>query len=809
MLIAEIIVSINNANVDKPFSYAVPDEFKDRALRGMRAVVPFGRGNKPVEGFIVDVKDADTQERDIIYKNILDIPDKVPLFNEDLMLLAKWLQEKYYSTLTECIKCILPTGISIKTETLYSLNPVINMDLNENEQKIVEFIMDNSPVSSKMLTDNIKGITSSQIAAMSKKGILVKSETTKGKSFIQYEKQVRLSSDYSSVVKLPGKDTKQGKIITYLEEHGQSSVKKIKEKLEITDSPVNTLVEKGIAVFEMVEIRRRVMESIKAEASGGLSLTDEQRQAVDTILKMSLSEVKKPVLLQGVTGSGKTEVYLQAIEAAIKEGKEAIVLVPEISLTPQTVSRFKDRFGEKVSVTHSRMSMAERYDQWKNAMEGRISIMIGPRSAIFAPFKNLGIIVIDEEHENTYKSETTPKYDARLTAVKRAELTNSVVVMGSATPSIESYYMSLNNEYTLAEMDKRINLTMPAVDIVDMRIELENGNRSIFSLGLMESIRENLENNMQTILFLNRRGHSTYVSCRQCGFVVKCDDCNINYTYHMNSNNLICHYCGKITKAPTNCPQCGSKYIKYFGAGTQKVVEETEKMFPEAGVLRMDMDTTSGKGGHENILSQFKSGKANILVGTQMIAKGLDFPKVTLVGVIAADLSLHTGDYRSAENTFQLLTQVSGRSGRASHMGKVIIQTYNPEHYAIQFSAQSDYKNFYEHEIALRRQMNYPPYSHVFNILFTGEGEKKVISSLFKLCDIMEIYNKNNDFERLGPAPAVISKIRNRYRWKLLVKAQDETRLKNYVLFCVEKLKIAENMTDVNISLTIDPAVTL
>jgi len=807
MLIAEIIVSINNANVDKPFSYAVTDEFRQRASRGMRAVVPFGRGNKPVEGFIVDVKEEEARE-DIVYKNILSIPDKAPLFNEDLMLLAKWMQDKYYSTLTECIKCILPAGISMKTETLYNLSTVIDIDLSEIEQRIVEFMMDNSPADSKAIMGNIKGISASHISNMSKKGILVKSETTRGKSFIQYEKQIRLKADYFALPKLPKRDTKQGQIISYLEDHGQTALKKIRADLNITDSPINSLAEKGIAEFEVVEIRRKVMESVLAEGSGGLYLTDEQAGALNIILEMQQSENKKPVLIQGVTGSGKTEVYLQAIEAVLKSGKEAIVLVPEISLTPQTVSRFKDRFGERVSVTHSRMSMAERYDQWKNAMEGRISIMIGPRSAIFAPFKNLGIIVIDEEHENTYKSETTPKYDAKLTAIKRAELTNSVVVMGSATPSIESYYSALNNEYILAEMNKRINLTMPAVDIIDMRVELENGNRSIFSVELMEAVRENLERGMQTILFLNRRGHSTYVSCRQCGFVVKCEDCNINYTYHMNGNSLVCHYCGKTVKVPTNCPQCGSKYIKYFGAGTQKIVEEIEKLFPEAVVLRMDMDTTSQKGGHENILSQFKSGRADILVGTQMIAKGLDFPKVTLVGVVAADLSLHTGDYRSAENTFQLLTQVSGRSGRANHAGKVIIQTYNPEHYAIQFSANSDYKNFYELEIALRRQMNYPPYSHVFSILFTGEGEKKVISSLFKLCDIMGKYNKNDDFELIGPAPAVISKIRNRYRWKLLVKAEDETRLKNYVLYCVEKLKIAENMSDINISLTIDPAVT-
>jgi len=807
-LIANIIVSINNPNVDKPFSYVVPEELAERALPGTRVLVPFGRGNKPVEGFIVDiVGEADENVDCTKLKSIIRLPDKTPLCSEDLMLLAKWMQNKYYSTLSECIKCILPTGISIKTETVYYLNPVIEADLTEAEEKIVSYAMKNTTVKKTDLI-NEAGVSSKNVESLIRKGILIKDNLTNSKNFVRYEQHMVLE-DISPGTKLPSEKTKQGLIIKYLRENGRVSTKKIKEDLKITDSPISSLVKKGIARYESVEVRR---ESVLGESFKELSeapaliLTQEQKEALNIIEEMSFKEDKKPILLHGVTGSGKTEVYLKSIEEALKKGKDAIVLVPEISLTPQTVGRFKSRFGERVGVTHSRMSLPERYDMWKNAAEGKVSIMIGPRSALFAPFKNLGIIIIDEEHEHTYKSDTTPKYDARAAAIERARLTNSLIVMGSATPSIESYYKALNIEYVMARMKNRVNLSLPTIDIIDMRQELENGNRSMFSIELMEAITDNLNKNLQTILFLNRRGHSTFVSCRACGFVVKCDECSINFTYHTYDDSLVCHYCAAKVKAPKNCPQCGSKYIKYFGAGTQKVEDELNKMFPAARVLRMDMDTTRQKGGHEKILGDFKNERAQILVGTQMIAKGLDFPKVTLVGVVAADLSLHTGDYRSAENTFQLLTQVSGRSGRADYSGRVIIQTYNPEHYAIMHAKTGDYEGFYEFEIALRRQMNYPPFTHIFDILLTGESEKKIILVLQKFYDILSMYNKNDDFELIGPSPAVISKIRKRYRWRLSVKAVDEEALKDLVLHGINELKKAENISDINISLTMDPA---
>ena len=806
MTIADIIVSINHTNVDKPFSYIIPEQFIEHTQPGMRVVVPFGKSNKPIEGFVIDIRELSPEEGDVSQlKSIIRLPDKTPLFGKDLMLLAKWMQNKYYSTLTECIKCILPTGISIKTETVYYLNPVIDTELSESEEKIVDYALKNSPVSKSEFLIKA-GARSKNVDALIRRGVLIKENLVSAKDFVRYERRVVLE-EVSGDIKMPSEKTKQGMIIKYLHEHGSLSVKKLKEDLGITDSPINSLVSKKIVRYENIEVRRESAVGAKFSEpnANALTLNGEQELALDIILNSGENgENKKPILLHGVTGSGKTEVYLRAISEIMKDGKEAIVLVPEISLTPQTVGRFKDRFGERVGVTHSRMSIAERYDMWKNAAEGKISIMIGPRSALFAPFKNLGIIIIDEEHEHTYKSDTTPKYDARKTAIKRAELTDSLVVLGSATPSIESYSKALSGEYRMAVMKNRVNKSMPHIDIIDMRQELEEGNRSMFSRELLNAIEKNLNDGLQTILFLNRRGHSTFVSCRQCGFVVKCDECSINFTYHTYNESLICHYCGVKERNPKNCPQCGSKYIKYFGVGTQKVEDELNKLFGGAHILRMDMDTTRQKGGHEKILSEFKSGKAQILVGTQMIAKGLDFPKVTLVGVIAADLSLNTGDFRSAERTFQLLTQVSGRSGRADYDGQVIIQTYNPEHYAIMHSQTGDYESFYEQEIALRRQMDYPPFTHIFEILFTGEYEKNLILALQELCGIL--YNRGNDsFEIIGPSPAMISKIRSRYRWRLIVKAEDEELLKNLVLDCVDELKKTRNMSDINISLTIDP----
>ncbi len=671
-------------------------------------------------------------------KCIVSIMDKYPVFSENIIMLAKFMREKYYATLSECLRCIMPSVV---------------------KDKVLRYVYLN-----------------------------------------------RKKEDFDALFdKCISRNNLQSRVLSFLSEFDGASVNDIKMILDINSAPIKALEKKGLIQIFDREIKRDVLDFSYVKSTKPFIPTDEQKEAIDFLKNKLYEKEKKPVLIYGVTGSGKTEIYLQIINEVLKNGKQAIVLVPEISLTPQTVNRFISRFGKRVSFTHSRLSIGERFDQWKKAREGEISIMIGPRSAVFTPFSNLGVIIIDEEHEHTYKSETTPKYDAREIAREIGRINGSLIVFGSATPDISTYYRAKTGEFDLITIKNRVNKSFPEVSVIDMRKELENGNKSVFSDALLNAIEDNLLNRRQTILFLNRRGYSTFVSCRKCGYVMECKDCNVNFTYHLNGDRLVCHYCGKTVQNPKNCPQCGSQYIKYFGAGTQKIEEETKRLFPEARVLRMDMDTTSGKHGHENILKKFATGEADILIGTQMIAKGLDFPNVSVVGVIAADMSLNSGDFKCAENTFQMLTQVSGRAGRSALKGKVFIQTYKPEHYSIEFAKNNDYVSFYDYEISVRKQMMYPPFTSIFFVMFTGEDEKKIIKALYKLLDIMLKFNKKNQFEHIGPAPAVISKIKNQYRWKIIVKGVIEKNLKNYVLYCLDRLKECYDLSGININITLNP----
>jgi primosomal protein N' (replication factor Y) len=549
-----------------------------------------------------------------------------------------------------------------------------------------------------------------------------------------------------------------------------------------------------------------------------VQLTDEQRYAVDQITAVLSVKKSAVFLLHGVTGSGKTEVYLHAISLVLAQKKQAIVLVPEIALTPQTVNLFTARFGNAVAVTHSRLTAGERFAIWKQALTGAVSLVIGPRSAVFAPFDRLGLIVIDEEHEHTYHSEQSPKYDTRAVAVKRAELAGAVVVMGSATPSMESYLQAVEPgaqglhspdpgvTYTLLRLPHRINLTFPEVHIIDMRKEFVRGNTSLFARDFADALKETLDAGKQAILFLNRRGYSTFVSCRWCGEVLSCDQCRVNYTYHANTASLLCHYCGRGLPLPEKCPSCSSVHLRRFGVGTQQVETEVVRLFPGTATLRMDMDTTKGKFGHADILAAFRRGVAQVLIGTQMVAKGLDFPNVSVVGIMAADAALHMGDFSSAETAYQLITQVSGRAGRAETDGTVYIQTYNPEHYSVKFAENTNYEKFYEHEIAVREQMNYPPFSHFFHVLFTGKNEKEVITSLHVLADLMNKYNRKGFFTLYGPAPAFVSKVKDNFRHKLIAKGCDEELLKKFGFYCLGKLKEAGvDLRGITVSVTVDP----
>ena len=501
-------------------------------------------------------------------------------------------------------------------------------------------------------------------------------------------------------------------------------------------------------------------------------MTDEQKVAFDKIAKAIDEKKYEQFLLYGITGSGKTEVYLQLINKVIQEGKSAIVLVPEISLTPQMLDRFISRFGkEQIAVLHSKLSIGERHDEWERIKQGKARIVIGARSAIFAPVKNLGIIIIDEEHDSSYKSESSPKYNAKEVANKISREENIPLLLGSATPDLRTFYNSNNGKIVLLKLTKRANNSnLPKVEIVDLKQELANGNRSMLSFDLYQSIEQNLKDKLQTILFLNRRGYSTFIMCRNCGYTVNCKNCNISMTYHSYQNKLKCHYCGYEEKVVKNCPECGSDKIRYFGTGTQKLEQEIHKQFPGAKTIRMDVDTVTKKNSHEEILNKFKNEDIDILIGTQMVVKGHHFPKVTLVGVIAADSSLNIDDYRATERTFQILTQVAGRAGRENLPGKVIIQSYNPENFSIQNAQKQNYEKFYETEIALRKQLKYPPFCDIIIIGFNSTNEeeiKKVSKTAYEF--ILENLNEE-EFKIFKPMPSPIDKIQNKFRWRIIIK---------------------------------------
>ena len=544
-------------------------------------------------------------------------------------------------------------------------------------------------------------------------------------------------------------------------------------ELGVAASVVKKLEEQGILHIEYDEVQRNSLNTEDIQKEEPLPLTAEQESAVQCILEEWKSAQPRPVLLEGVTGSGKTQVYMKLIEETLNRGEQAIVLIPEIALTYQTVRRFYARFGEKVSVINSRQSQGERYDQFKRARKGEVQVMVGPRSALFTPFSRLGLIVIDEEHEPSYKSENSPRYHARETAVKRAELEHARVVLGSATPSLEAYSRAVSDEYVLVKLKARYGeRPMPKVSIVDLREELKAGNRSILSRELRGGIERRLESREQIMLFLNRRGYAGFVSCRSCGHVMKCPHCDVSLSEH-NNGRLICHYCGYETKKPQVCPECGSPYIGGFKAGTQQIEKVVQDTFPGVRTLRMDFDTTRNKGSYEKILASFAAHEADVLIGTQMIVKGHDFPEVTLVGVIAADLSLNADDYRCGERTFQLLCQAVGRCGRGKKPGEAVIQTYHPDHYSIQAAAVQDYEAFYEEEMSYRELMDYPPAAHMMAVLGACPEEEFLIQAMHYLQLYINRIYKKKDLHVIGPAYASVGKVKDIYRQVIYLKHED------------------------------------
>ena len=735
-----VIVDLPVKQVNKEFTYHVPEEFRDSAYLGRKVIVPFG--NQKIDGYIIAEKD----KAEIETKDILKIADDIEYFSQELLQVAQWMAEYYQCYLITAIKAVIPSG-----------------DLNIKTKRVVEL-------------------------AQSKQDTEEKVEQLKNKA------------------------PKQAEVLNYLVEHrGNLITTELAEKVNTSSGTIRRLADKGLVVYEKKEVKRNPYKNLDFDKTNKLDLTAEQQQALNSIMESVNNNSSQTFLLKGVTGSGKTEVYLQAIAEILEQGQGAIVLVPEISLTPQTIARFKGRFQNQVAVLHSQLSAGERFDEWRRLKNGEAKIVIGARSAIFAPISDLGLIIIDEEHETTYKQDDHPKYHAREVAVYRAGLNQAVTVLGTATPSLEAYYRTQNDKenYQLLELHNRIDdRPMPEVEVVDMREELNRGNRKMFSELLQEEITTRLEEGEQCIVFLNRRGFSTFVQCRKCGYVMRCDSCDVSLTYHSNPPLLHCHYCDHKEKVPDNCPECGSKYIKYFGVGTQKVEEQLNELFPEANIKRMDVDTTRKKGAYRRILSDFKDHKIDILVGTQMVAKGHDFPNVTLVGVVTADTALNFPDFRSSERTFQLLTQVAGRTGRGDKGGEVVVQSYTPEHYSIQFAKEHDYENFYEKEIASRKATSYPPFSKLINFLVSAEDEDEVIKVAHKLgelirgkIDILE----NKEIQVLGPVQAPLSKIQGNFRWQLIIKGPELNTLRDISDYAVTELRDMSISENVKVSVDVDP----
>ncbi len=778
-MIAKIIVDHRSKAVDRPFDYLIPPELEGKITIGSRVLVPFTAGNTEIEGFCIGLCESSEAKR---LKKILRKANELTAFDQDMLDVIEFMHEKYLASYLDIIHAILPGGTSLKSEEWILLNEPLPQK-SEIRNRILSVLLDNGGgMEAGMLYSMFDTDIKPRVRDMVKKNVLAREYRTSQGIRDKVIRAVRLAITPEEAMEMATQIEKkapvQARMLEILSVNNFLATADLVRFAEGSTSTITALYKKGcLELFDQTVERRAFKKQNATEKQP--KMTDEQAAAVFSISLAMQENQAKTFLLHGVTGSGKTEVFMRSIQNAVDSGKSAIVLVPEISLTPQMVSRFLARFGERIAVFHSHLSAGERYDQWKRIKNGEADIVIGARSAVFAPLQNIGVIIMDEEHSDTYKSEMSPRYHAREVAEFRAKQQGSVIILASATPSVESYYKARTGVYELLEMKKRYNKSqLPEIHIVDMRGELARGNRSMFSTELLHEIENNIEKKEQTILLMNRRGFSTFVSCRSCGYVAECPNCSISLTYHKYENNLKCHYCGHTQSNYIKCPVCGSPYIRYFGGGTQRVEDEVHRLFPNASVLRMDVDTTSRKQGHEKILQQFENEKTDILIGTQMVAKGLDFENVTLVGVVSADTMLHVNDYRSAERTFDILEQVCGRAGRGRKKGRAVIQTYSPENEAITLVQAHDYKSFYLGEINERKMMWYPPFSKIIAVLFSGEQEESVSGAAkFFLKSMGNIAEIPQNIQILGPIPSSLSKIKNKYRWQLLIKCVEDESL--------------------------------
>lgn len=766
---AEVIVDVPTMQTDQPFTYQVPKKLQDVVEVGMRVEVPFGNGNRHIQGFVIAVKVEDNVEKEL--KDIVRVLDLTPVLNKELLELADYMKETSYAFKITCLQTMLPAVMKAKYQ-----KKIVLLD-QKHEAKDKFFSKSNEidweEAEQAGILEALKKLREQSIVDVR---YLVKNRNT-----IKTTRYVRSLITKKS---LP-------EIQTSLSKSAHRQVELTELLVEKEFQPVSFYKEKGLSLavlnkglenkwlqFEEVEDYRDPYQHRAFKKTASLDLNAEQQTAVEKILAAEKQKSAEVFLLEGITGSGKTEVYLQTIASLLEKGETAIMLVPEIALTPQMVERFKGRFGEAVAVLHSGLSQGEKYDEWRKIERQEAQVVVGARSAIFAPLKNIGVIIVDEEHESSYKQEETPRYHARDLAIWRGKYHHCPVVLGSATPSLESRARAQKDVYHLLRLPKRANkeATLPSVQVIDMKEEYAKKNTSTFSEVLKEKIADRLDKKEQIVLLLNRRGYSSFLMCRDCGYVLQCPNCDISLTLHMDTKTMRCHYCGHEEKIPYRCPDCGSNKIRYYGTGTQKVEVELQELFPEARILRMDVDTTRKKGAHERILTAFGKQKADILLGTQMIAKGLDFPNITLVGVLNADTALNLPDFRSSERTFQLLTQVSGRAGRAEKAGEVVVQTFNPEHHAIVLAQQQDYETFFKKEMFMRHQSGYPPYFFTLKITCSHPEEASAAKRMFQISESIK-QRLSPQSILLGPVPSSVARIKNRYYYQLIIKYKNEPQL--------------------------------
>ncbi len=813
MKYAKVAVEAAAFSFDKEFDYIIPEELENSVVKGCRVTVPFGMGNKKRLGIIFDVADKSEGTK---LKKISEVLDDKSLLSEEMIELARWIKDRTFCTLYEAAKAMLPTGINHKMVVSYAVNADADcrkaQSLEGAEKEFYEYLKSRSVF---VKGDNVfKALKIkpdySVTASLLRKNLIVASNDAVRNIGDLTVKMLRLIPDADCT----GLTKKQKEMVSVLTDIGTASVKELCYFTGLTPAVANTLVKNGIAEFYEQEVMSLPDFANRKGEKTAINLTDEQKTAFEKLTDKALSGKPSVSLLYGVTGSGKTSVYMSVIDKVLDKGRNVIVMVPEIGLTPQTISLFCKRYGGEIAVFHSALSVRERLEQWKRVKNGEAKIVIGTRSAVFAPLDNIGLIIIDEEQEHTYKSEQTPRYDAIDVAKFRAVHHNCLLLLASATPSVESYAAAQSGKYELCTLSNRYgNAVLPEVLTVDMRSEPKAENSKAISQTLYQCLKETVENGRQAILLINRRGFHTFSACNSCGEVICCPHCSISMTYHSANNRLMCHYCGYSVPFSSICPECGENAVRYSGFGTQKIEDELARLLPEARIVRMDTDSTSGKNSHERLLDSFSKGEYDIMIGTQMVAKGLNFPNVTLVGVVSVDQQLYNDDFRSLEKTFSLLTQVVGRSGRGEISGTAVIQTLTPENEIIRLAAKQDYDEFFRTEIKLRKALVYPPYCDLCVIGFTGENESVVKSAARETLDLLKNYIKGEfsgeKIIALGPMPARVAKVSGKFRYRLIIKCRNSSRFRKLVSKILVGIGNDSRFTKVTVYADINPDTTV